>query len=461
MGNDRRGIVGWTWVGALLFGLLASLSCADRSPTRRPNVILIMADTLRADRLGAYGHPASISPEIDRFAKDSLLFTKCLSHASDTRHSCASLLSGFLPHETGILENKVLPEGVQTLAEILRDEGYATAAVIGNYVLRAGQGFEQGFDLYDDTMEEQELVRKWPERIAEKTTDRAIELLEQRGDQPLFLWVVYQDAHGPYAPPAEFLDETAGLGTPSRKIRRNQTLTGYGGIPAYQQLGQQRDYRDYVRRYEGEIRYLDHHFGRLLDKIDELGIADDSAIVFTSDHGEGMGEHDYYFAHGEHLYNELTHVPLIIRWGDRLQGRRDDVVQQADLLPTLLDLLEIERDLPFRGTSLLDRTGEQHPVVAEMRSSIARDRSKISLVHNGFKLILTPPERLELYDLETDPGEQNDLSASPQHRQRLQDLHATLMQARGEDRLMLGNQEAVPGLTPEEQEKLRSLGYVQ
>ena len=311
-----------------------------------------MVDTLRADHLGCYGYAKDTSPNIDRFADDALLFENCLSNGSNTRVSVASLLSGFLPHETGALKWPVLTQDLETLAEILQAHGYWTGAVISNFVLRKKQGYEQGFLLYDDTMEDRELVRSWPERVAEHTTDRAIEVLEKPRDRPLFLWIHYQDPHGPYVPPTDPSDAFRDPGRPPRELEFTGSISGRGGIPSYQQLGSNHDFYYYRARYDAEIRYLDTHFQRLIAALKRLGMYDNSIIVLTADHGEGMGEHDYFFAHGEYLYQDQLHVPFMLRYGNELIGRTTKPVQHVDLVPTLLKIAGIDARAPFRGMDL-------------------------------------------------------------------------------------------------------------
>ncbi len=166
-----------------------------------PSIILITVDTLRADHLGCYGYLRDTSPNIDQLAEEALLFKNCISHAPVTGSSFASILSGFLPHETKVLGNLPLPPEVETLPEIMQMNGYRTIAVVSNYVLRKQNGWVKGFNVYDDEMTNVERTSKHTERVAEHTTNRAIELLKQYHKNKLFMWVHYQDPHGPYTPP--------------------------------------------------------------------------------------------------------------------------------------------------------------------------------------------------------------------------------------------------------------------
>ena len=344
MNLSRRTMLKYGVYGGAAAALSSNLwlgGCSKLGKKKRPNIFLIIIDTLRPDHLSCYGYPRNTSPNIDQFAKNALLFENCFSHASSTGGSCACILSGFLAHETKVLVyGYALPSAVEILPEMLRRQGYKNAAVISNYVLRKRTNWTQGFDVFDDTMDDKELVRGLPERTAKGTTDRAIELINQFSRDPLFMWIHYQDPHGPYTPPKQY----AGMfwnpdDKKPRNIKVNKKESGTGGIPSYQKLpNNSTNYHYYVSQYDAEIRYIDEHFKRLIDTLKEQGIYDESLIILTSDHGEGMGEHNYYFAHGENLYNQLIHVPLIIRHGNELTGRRKDFVQHLDIVPTIFVL---------------------------------------------------------------------------------------------------------------------------
>ena len=435
----------------------------------RPPIILITVDTLRADHLGCYGYERDTSPYIDEFSRDALLFEHCFSHAPETRTSMASLFSGFLPQETKSLQYDYLPQGVTTLAEHLQGAGYTSIAVVSNWILRRGQGFEQGFRIYDDTMEQREQARKWPERIAEHTTDAAIELLRQFSQERLFLWVHYQDPHGPYTPPQPFSAQFTGTAKEKRHVslqkvqERNplSALSGRGGIPTYQALGEELDYYYYVSQYDGEIRYTDAQIGRLFDAMKELGFYEEALILFSADHGEGMGEHDYYFAHGEYLYRHQLHVPLIVKYGDRLQGRREDFVQQIDLLPTILKICELPVDPRLRGGDLRTQPDAARDIVAQMNSPLVEDGIKYSLIREPMHLIYTQlSQQLELFDLRTDRHEEHDLATEESHRDQVREMLTTLEHLNNEDRLRLGQTRPPRKLTEKELKQLKSLGYV-
>jgi arylsulfatase A-like enzyme len=310
--------------------------------------------------------------------------------------------------------------------------------VVSNYNLHKNKGYEQGFMIYDDTMDDRELVRHRPERIAEHTTDRAIELLKQFHKDQLFIWIHYQDPHGPYTPPDLFSKLFHDPDQKPRNLRVNRSMTGLRGIPLYQRLGANRDFYYYISQYDGEIRYLDKHFKRLIDALKEFGLYDDSLIIFTADHGEGMGEHNYYFAHGSYLHSSLIHVPLIIKYGKELVGRRTDFVQHIDIVPTILKILGIKTDSRFRGRDLRNHEATNREIFSEVKLLFKRGRFRFSIVLDGIKLIYVPwLKQYQLFDLKTDPHEEHNLSNDPKYRERAEDLKVRLERVRKEDFLGL------------------------
>ena len=451
----------WTGLSTALPTGFWTVGCSKGAQEKRPNIFLITVDTLRADHLGCYGYQRNTSPGIDAFAQDAVVFENCLSHAPDTRLSFASMMSGFLPHETGITRYLNLPSEVNTLPSILQRQGYKTLAVIGNYVLRRGQGWEKGFDIFDDTMNERERVRRWPERRAWPTSDRAIELLKEFQEAQLFMWIHYQDPHGPYTPPVGFANLFQDSGQQPQDLRVNTSLSGRGGIPAHQRLGGRRDLHYYISQYDGEIRYVDTHINRFLYALKELNLYDDAVIIFSSDHGEGMGEHAYYFAHGENLYWNQLHVPLIMRYDEKLKGRRADFVQHIDILPTILRLAGMESDSRLRGCDLREQRGTERAIFSEMKSPLVEDSLKFSIVMNGYKLIYTPLfHQYELFDIEGDRHEEHNLIDKPKYHNQSERLKTRLDHLIKEDLLKIGQIEKPKELSEEEIKNLKSLGYV-
>ena len=424
----------------------------------RPSIILIVIDTLRPDHLGCYGYDLDTSPNIDAFAADGVVFENCKSQSSDTRLSMASMLSGFYPHETKVIGAHAVPEEVELLSEMLKPEGYKTAAVIGNFMLHRGWNYKQGFDIYDDEMNEHELVRQhFKERTAGATTDRAIEILEQSGDEPLFLWVHYQDPHGTYTPPKEYGDMMKRPGVAPRTMQVNDKIHGRGGIPSYQKLGDHTDYHHYVAQYDGEIRYVDENLKRLMQALKDHGHYDDALIILTSDHGEGMGEQDWYFAHGWNVYEPLIHVPFIVKYGRKLSGRRKDTVQLLDVVPTIVNLLDIEVSSSFRGRDFLRPLGKGRPIFSEISGF---DGYVASVNIDGLKLIKERDRKVvKLYDLNQDPLEEHNLRLDQSRDAELLDLHRQIVRMIDEDRLQIAHAGGPREIDEDEMQQIKSLGY--
>ncbi|MBI4338886.1 MAG: sulfatase [Chloroflexi bacterium] len=425
------------------------------------NVILITVDTLRADHLGVYGYARNTSPNVDRFAKESTLFRYAFSHAPETSPSLSSLMTSHYPHETKVLRNHyVLPSGAVTLAEILKARGYRTGAMVGNFTLRRGSGFEQGFDEYDDRMEDQASLGV--ERIAPKTTQAAIAWLERMAREKFFLWVHYNDPHGPYTPPAPYNTMFVEPPTGKRKtLPVNRFRRDTGGIPDYQVLGDRRDPEYYIAQYDGEIRFFDAALGELIKRIQDLGLLENSLVIFTADHGEGMGDHNYYFAHAAFLYNGLIHVPLIIRPPGKRSEEKEirTPVAQVDLLPTILDTLALRVPQRFRGENLF-AAGKAREIFVEAFAV----GSQYAVIRHGMKMI-QGAKGYEVYDLRGDFAEERNLmpqgaNLGEKFFASSADLKKRLEAIRKQDALKLGRP-ILWSTDPETQKKLRSLGYVQ
>jgi len=328
-------------------------------------LLLITTDTLRADHLGAYGSELSQTPTLDGLARESLRFTASYAPAPYTMPSVAALHTGRYPEELGILANHALFRGTDaTLAQRLQRRGWRTGAVVSNYVLREGTGIELGFERYDDEFPDSETNRDQPERLAADTTTAALGLLDELLEEPregVFLWVHYQDPHGPYLPPGgpqgRHLD--AARGAPDgRRVLPVRGLNPLAALPSYQVVGPHRDAGFYRAAYAGEVETVDHELGRLLVGVAERVPPERSTVIFTADHGESLGEDDYWFAHGRFLSDPLVRVPLLIRAPRLAAGVRDDVVSLVDLMPTALahlgdrDIAELSgRDLLADGAA--------------------------------------------------------------------------------------------------------------
>ena len=344
---------------ACAWALLACTAsgCAPPPPTQdRPDVLLITVDTLRADRLGSYGFELDTSPHVDALASRGVVFERAIAASSVTAPAHASIMTSRFTrgHTVGWSNGLSMLASGPTLAELFRAAGYETAAFVGNRLLTRRLGFDRGFDSYDDELPAVEVNRQSSfERDAAGTTQRALAWLSARtGDRPFLLWVHYQDPHGPYTPPEGFAGrfrvEPAADEQPLPVLASDYALSG---IPAYQALEGRFLPSEYEGLYADEIFYADHWIGRLLEAVDGVS-SRETAVLFTADHGEALGETYRYFSHGNTTTPEVAHVPLILRAPGLEPARRRELVHHVDVLPTLLDLAGLPVPEGVRGLAL-------------------------------------------------------------------------------------------------------------
>ena len=340
---------------------LACVSCEARTPPR--NLLLITVDTLRADHLGAYGCTRGLTPHNDALAERSEVFTRAYATAPHTLPSIASLMTSRYPKEVGVTANRsTLDADAFTLAHFLSGHGFRTGAVVSNPMLKRRSGMHAGFDHYDVRLPTPEGQRALFERRAEDTTADALKMLDRLGaqdDARLFLWVHYQDPHGPYVP-GDALREVhlpRELAEPDgkRMLPVSEDRHGTGAIPKYQYVAPHRQVAFYRAGYAGEVALTDREVGRLLGALEERGLTESTAILFAADHGEGLGEDDYWFAHGEYLSEPMIQVPLLLSVPGGSAGARQQVVSLIDVLPTVAGIFGLPLEQPHRGVDLADR----------------------------------------------------------------------------------------------------------
>jgi arylsulfatase len=445
---------------AVLFAALALCACAEPAPPR--GLVLISVDTLRADALGAYGAQGGLTPRLDALARESLVFEAAYAPAPFTFPSIASLWSGRYPGALGIRTNlSQLPPDVPTLASALRERGFRTGAAVSSSVLHAKAGLADDFDLYDDLLGQREQTREAPERIATLTSDAALAVLDgllapPAQDARFLLWVHYQDPHGPYTPPAPYAERAAALEPEAGSLPVLENNHGGHGIPEYQALGEEREVAFYRGRYRGEVAYVDTELGRLLDGLEARGLAESALLVFTADHGEALGEHDVFFAHGHDLTDELVRVPLLLRAPGVAPGRRADVVSLLDLYPTLLARLAGAAAEGLPGRDLLApgaASRESTPYLDTLAYGATRHTG---LVAEGYKLILTWREGSWRARLFRRGAEEVDLAApAPQVAARLRERLIALHDESERSR----RAETQQALTADERARLEALGY--
>ena len=396
---------------ALAFGL--SLFAVSRYKKAPRSVILLSIDTLRPDHLGCYGYARQTSPAIDEFARKSLVFRNALTPYPNTTPSVASILTGLHPRTHGVrhLYNPAR-KSLLTLQRILSRHGYQTAAFVSNWVLRAKwSGLNNGFSLYDDNVPVKELNRDVYERNAAQTTKAVTHWLRTNSKRPFFLWVHYQDPHGPYTPPEDYLklfSHAEPEWIPAKKIPDYQIL------PWVAEKNGNIDAQSYRDAYDAEIRYLDDHMKLLFREIETMR-EEDPLVIVVSDHGESLGEHGYFFQHHSGIYDSLTKVPFIISNGRNTKpGNIEQQVGLVDVTPTILDLLGIEIPKQLEGRSLRHLFC-QHPAPLDQRGyfmemSTSGQRLRALRTEQWKYIMDLKTEKEELYEISADPGETNDVA---------------------------------------------------
>ncbi|GMV20389.1 MAG: hypothetical protein AMXMBFR57_03380 [Acidimicrobiia bacterium] len=402
---------------------------------RPRNVVLITLDTLRADHLGAYGATHVRTPHLDRLAAEGVVFDEVMSVAPLTLPAHSSIMTGHFPPRHGVRDNGGFFLGPEqtTLAEVLAARGFRTGATVGAFVLDSKWGLDQGFESYQDDFDltnVRAMSLATVKRPGNEVVDLALTWMTGVADQPFFAWMHLYDPHAPYESPDEFRAQ-------------------YPGHP-----------------YRSAIAFTDAQVGRVLDFLDQRGLADDTLVIVTADHGEGLGEHGEE-THGFFVYQSTMRVPLIMRVPGRDRGpaRVAQPVRSVDIMPTVLDLLGAPTPGPMEGATLVPlMTGETRELDREL---VGYGEAMYPLHHYGwseltslrsdrFKLIDAP--RPELYDLETDPGELRNLF---DERRSVADV--LLRELRDRKQQMATEAPAAAAsddVDPETRARLAALGYV-
>jgi arylsulfatase A-like enzyme len=381
-------------------------------------VVIVTIDTLRADRLPAYGYKGVETPNLDALRRDAVLFQNAYSHCPLTLPSHVSLFSGLLPPAHGVRNNlgyRFDAAAHPSLPTLLKGAGYATGAAVSSWVLRQETGLGASFDAYDDVTGRAASSAAELQRPGAETVQRALGFVRAQHGKPFFLFVHLFEPHAPYAPP------------PRERERWGST-------------------------YEGEIAAADVALGGLLEGLKGAGVYDEALIVVTSDHGEGLGEHGEE-EHGILLYREVLHVPLLLKRPHRAQAGTtvERTVGLVDILPTVTASLGLPTPPGLLGRSLLAPAKGPTAVYSETYyPRIHLGWSELhSLVDDRFHLIDGP--RPELYDLRHDPAERSDLAGS---------ASATVAALQRELRRARGDFRAPDAVGAAERENLLALGYL-
>ncbi len=402
------GLVG----GRLALGDLSLRLVPPKIEVGRPkikNAVVVLIDTLRADKLTAYAKTRVRTPVFDKFAKEATLFERCQAPSNWTKPSCASVLTGLFPdtHKARGHSSR-LASSVRMGSEIFRDAGFATGAFIANGYLAAEFGFKRGWTKYVN------FIRETKKTEAEFVFKESLDFIAANKEKPFFTYIQTIDPHVPYDPPAEDLKlyDAKEYDGPVRNRSTGNLLEEFKRKKVKLNT---RDRRRLEALYDGEITYHDRYFGHFLDGLNKLGVLNDTAIIVCSDHGEEFFDHDSV-GHGHTLHQELLHVPLAIRAPGLIKaGKRvDSEVGLTDILPTLLEATGVPVPKGMEGQNLLPLCNGAipDPNAAAFSSffSEADDRNLSWTVRKGdFKLRMRGPVNSYLYNLTSDPREKTDV----------------------------------------------------
>ncbi|MGQ0553878.1 MAG: sulfatase [Planctomycetota bacterium] len=464
-GLARLLLSGLALMSGLALGGLAVAACGDSAPPPpRWNVLVLTLDTVRADRLGAYGHTArDITPHLDALAAESVLFEQAFSNSSFTPPTHASIFTGLLPAEHGLLHwNYQLAKGVKTAAEIFSEAGYRTGAFTPMQTLLS-LGLRRGFE-EKQSPPYQKVQTALGEQVvladADALNAAALPWLTSSSSQPFFAWIHYYDAHRPYGRQGA---EWAGRYTERDDFRLGAEAVGaieqwYQLTPAKRAaMGLTPEQTQIIKdKYDGGLSYLDDRVGRLLAELRRSGVLERTLLIVLADHGEVLDEHEEeWFSHDPHLWTENTHIPLLIRFPDGMHAKQrvPGLVSQVDVLPTLLDLFRLPPGdpepagrslLPFievaaRGETLpprvvlADRIGDDRVPENAPPERLAQKRDHKRSVRKGEHLLLVEHDRgnrTTLHTVEGGAREARDISADePKLLEQLLRIYGDLLSA--------------------------------
>ena len=421
---------------------------AARKEARPWNVVFYMVDTLRADHLGCYGYDKPVSPHLDAFAREAVLFENAFAQSPWTRPSVASMLTGLWPKTHGVNgRNDALSPEALTLPEMLASRGYRSAGITTNGNVAKAFGFAQGFDVYEMPARQD----------SAHVNERARAFLDANAGYPFFLYLHTVDPHSPYKPSPEY----------RRRFAPGVPQEGIGTRKWLRRLHERRlrvtpQIVDHLTAlYDAEIASNDASFGALIADLKHRGLWDETIVIFVSDHGEEFHDHGGW-EHGKTLYAEMIHVPLLIRIPGMGEGRRvSSLAQHIDLVPTLLSALGLPLPGHLEGRDLLPifqgsrETAEERPVYSYMDVDGHRGASAVT---SDWHLIDVrgPSPSAHLYERRRDPKERDNQAAK--NPVGFGYLHALLAARELEERRILKPGEGV--IDEDLREQLRALGYI-
>jgi len=466
---------------ALLLVAAFLLTCSTQRE-EKPNIILIVVDSLRADHLGCYGYSRDTSPNIDRLAREGTFFETAIAPTSWTLPSMTSILTSLEISTHGVGTHKTrLGDSARTIAEVLKENGYTTAGFISGVYLHPIYGFDRGFDVYENLIanpfeaadKEQRVTAAVLSGIKESLdditspviTERVTKWLDENQKKPFFLFIHYWDVHYDYIPPPPydtiFDPEYAGT-IDARNFFFNEAINPE--MP-------EEDLAHIFALYDGEIRFTDGHIGKLFETLEQKGLEQNALIVLTADHGDEFFEHGRK-GHQQTLYDEVLNVPLIFKWQGHIpiNKKATGAVGSIDIMPTILDLAGIETTPDMMGQSLRSKLlgeGDSSPrqILGELYIFWDEKGHLYSLRTDTGKIIYDFGHNKEfLYDLRQDPAEQDNIASAttvtPLQAEMESRLLATIQDAKRKKEEWKIKEEPLNGMSEAQKEHLKSLGYL-
>jgi arylsulfatase A-like enzyme len=503
---------------ALMLGS-AAIGLLPASAPDAPNVLWVLVDTARRDHTSPWSELVS-TPATAKLAAEGIRFDDAVTVVPKTPASVASFFTARYPIHHGVRSlYDPLGEQQPTIAEAFSSIGYDTRAFVDNAYLSPARGYGQGFDRFHgyyelarpygslrysswvvlaDRLTRRSIATFSGQTSARTTTDAVAGFLRERHRRPFFAYVHYFEPHWPYYPPPALAQQHGAPPDGRCDVNLIDQLGIGRGAMIFQNFLPEAENEKARRLYAAEMENTMAEVGRLIESLDAAGLRESTLVVFTADHGHSLGEHDYYFHHGEFLYDSSLRIPLVLRWPGHLPAGVviDSQVRSIDVAPTVANLLRLTAFPRGDGRSLVplwaagdggEQAAQQEPTVALIESDVKMFSSntrrelegipgKLRALRDGrYKLILTPRHRelaFELYDLAADPGETRDLAGDPAHAEVRQRLEAQLRAVLPpEERSMLAHLIGVgrergmpapqPDTDPDQERLLRSLGYIE
>ena len=455
-------ILGWQGARPLiLIPILALLACSEAQVA--PDVLLVSIDTLRADRVGAYGADRDTTPTLDRLAAEGARFDLVVAPTSWTLPSHASMLTGMpiQAHRVRRIRDRLDPQR-RTVTQQLREAGYHTAAFVSAPFLHEAYGFDRGFQVYEnfgvggsasDMPSRQDHLSSHLDRSADAVIDAAIAWLEQTPERPRFLFVHLWDPHYDYLPPAGYIERF------DPDYSGQLDASDFEHNPAISKDMDPRDLEHLRALYDADIRWTDDQLGRLIEHLRASGDLDRTIVSVTSDHGEEFFEHGNK-GHDGTLFDEVLRVPWLLRYPKQIAAGTSvqSVTGLVDVSPTLLELAGIE---PLADASGISRVLELHGGARRHERPVLLFIEKTQGIRGRtWKLLRRSDGQTFYYDLERDPGEQAPETAAPS-REKMALLTERLKRERSLARQLQWSDSEPVELDPGTLERLGELGYLE